>query len=138
MKLYNIRGRLVNKNVSKYLIDWDKKSRSKLQFKAKQFLRPFWENHVVYEEFPVFGTRMKVDIVNVTKYIAVEVNGQQHGTFNKFFHGNSRHKYFQSLSRDWKKEEWLEKNSFELIIIEYNEVDGLSKSFIKEKFDISI
>ena len=120
------------------MIDWDKKSRSKLQFKVKQFLKSFWEKHVVYEEFPVLGTRMKVDIVNATKYIAVEVNGQQHGTFNKFFHGNSRHKYFQSLSRDWKKEEWLDKNGFELVIIEYNEVDELSELFIKEKFDISI
>ena len=120
------------------MIDWKKKSRSNLQFKVKQFLKPFWEKHVVYEEFPVFGTRMKVDIVNVTKYIAVEVNGQQHGSFNKFFHNNSRYNYFQSLNRDWKKEEWLEKNSFQVIVIEYNEVDFLTEEFIKEKFDISI
>jgi hypothetical protein len=138
LRLYNIRGRLINKNVSKHLIDWKKKSRSNLQFKVKQFLKPFWEKHVVYEEFPVFGTRMKVDIVNVTKYIAVEVNGQQHGSFNKFFHNNSRYNYFQSLNRDWKKEEWLEKNSFQVIVIEYNEVDFLTEEFIKEKFDISI
>lgn len=137
MRLYNIRGRQVNKNVSRYLIDWDKKSRSNLQFKAKQFLKPFWEKHIVYEEFPVFGTRMKVDIVNVTKFIAVEVNGQQHGSYNKFFH-NSRYGYFQSISRDVKKEEWLEKNGFEVITVEYDEVDSLTEEFIKEKFDISI
>lgn len=137
MRLYNIRGRQVNKNVSRYLIDWDKKSRSNLQFKAKQFLKPFWEKHIVYEEFPVFGTRMKVDIVNVTKFIAVEVNGQQHGSYNKFFH-NSRYGYFQSISRDVKKEEWLEKNGFEVITVEYDEVDFLTEEFIKEKFDISI
>lgn len=137
MRLYNIRGRQVNKNVSRYLIDWDKKSRSNLQFKVKQFLKPFWEKHIVYEEFPVFGTRMKVDIVNVTKFIAVEVNGQQHGSYNKFFH-NSRYGYFQSISRDVKKEEWLEKNGFEVITVEYDEVDFLTEEFIKEKFDISI
>ena len=137
MRLYNIRGRQVNKNVSRYLIDWDKKSRSNLQFKVKQFLKPFWEKQIVYEEFPVFGTRMKVDIVNVTKFIAVEVNGQQHGSYNKFFH-NSRYGYFQSISRDVKKEEWLEKNGFEVITVEYDEVDFLTEEFIKEKFDISI
>ena len=137
MRLYNIRGRQVNKNVSRYLIDWDKKSRSNLQFKVKQFLKPFWEKHIVYEEFPVFGTRMKVDIVNVTKFIAVEVNGQQHGSYNKFFH-NSRYGYFQSISRDVKKEEWLEKNGFEVITVEYDEVDFLTEEFIKEKFDIYI
>ena len=137
MRLYNIRGRLINKNVSKHLIDWKKKSRSNLQFKVKQFLKPFWEKHVVYEEFPVFGTRMKVDIVNVTKYIAVEVNGQQHSSFNKFFH-NSRYGYFQSISRDVKKEDWLEKNGFTLLTIEYDEVGDLTETFIKEKFDISL
>ena len=137
MRLYNIRGRQVNKNVSRYLFDWEKKSRSNLQFRVKQFLKQYWENHIVYEEFPVFGSRMKVDIVNATKYIAVEVNGQQHGSFNKFFH-NSRYGYFQSISRDVKKEEWLEKNGFDLITIEYNEVEDLTEQFIKEKFDISI
>lgn len=137
MRLYNIRGRQVNKNVSRYLIDWEKKSRSNLQFRVKQFLKQYWENHIVYEEFPVFGSRMKVDIVNATKYIAVEVNGQQHGSFNKFFH-NSRYGYFQSISRDVKKEEWLEKNGFDLITIEYDEVEDLTEQFIKEKFDISI
>ena len=137
MKLYNTRGRQVNKNVSRYLIDWEKKSRSNLQFKVKQFLKQYWENHIVYEEFPVFGSRMKVDIVNATKYIAVEVNGQQHGSFNKFFH-NSRYGYFQSISRDVKKEEWLENNGFDLITIEYDEVESLTEEFIREKFDITL
>ncbi len=137
MKLYNTSGRLVNRNVSKCLIDWSGNSRSKLQYKVKQFLKTFWEHHIVYEEFPVFGSRMKVDIVNITKYIAVEVNGQQHSSFNKFFH-NSRYGYFQSISRDVKKEDWLEKNGFTLLTIEYNEVDDLSESFVKEKFDISL
>ena len=67
MKLYDINGRPRSRIVSKYLIDWDKKSKSQLQFKVKQFLRSYWKNHIVYEEFPVYGTRMKVDFVNATK-----------------------------------------------------------------------
>ena len=67
MRLYNIKGRLVSKNVRKYLIDWDKKSRSKVQFKVKKILEPYWKNYVVYEEFPVYGTLLKVDILNATK-----------------------------------------------------------------------
>ena len=84
MRLYNIRGKLQSKSVTKYLVDWDKKSRSKLQFNTKQFFKQYWENHIVYEEFPVYGSRMKVDFINATKKIAVEVNGQQHDEFNKF------------------------------------------------------
>ena len=67
MRLYNIYGRLQNKDVTRFLIKWNKKSRSKVQFAVKIFLQPYWKGHVVYEEFPVFGSRMKVDIVNMTK-----------------------------------------------------------------------
>ena len=38
MRLFNINGRLQKKSVSKYLINWNKKSRSKVQFKTKKFL----------------------------------------------------------------------------------------------------
>jgi len=135
MKLYNVRGRLQNKNVSKYLIDWDGKCRSKIQLKVKQFLKEFWENHVVYEEFPVFGTRLKVDLVNITKRIAVEVQGQQHTTYNKFFHG-SRTGYWKSIKRDVQKDNWLVSNDFHLIEVNYDEVDKLSKSFFEKQFNV--
>ena len=135
MKLYNVRGRLQNKNVSKYLIDWDGKCRSKIQLKVKQFLKEFWENHVVYEEFPVFGTRLKVDLVNITKRIAVEVQGQQHTTYNKFFHG-SRTGYWKSIKRDVQKDNWLVSNDFYLIEVNYDEVDKLSKAFFEKQFNV--
>jgi hypothetical protein len=38
MTLYNIKGRLVKKNVFPYLIDWNGKSKSIIQFQTKQFL----------------------------------------------------------------------------------------------------
>jgi len=138
MRLISITGRMVSRNVSKYLINWDKKSRSKIQFKTKQFLKEYWENHIVYEEFPVYGTRLKVDILNATKKIAIEVNGSQHSSFNKFFHADSRQKFLQSIKRDCKKLEWLELNGFEVIEIEEKEVPLLSYEFIKEQFGIKI
>ena len=138
MRLFNINGRLQKKSVSKYLINWNKKSRSKVQFKTKKFLEPFWKGHIVYEEFPVYGSRMTVDILNATKKLAVEVQGKQHGEFNKFFHSNSRLKYLEGIKRDIKKAEWLENNGFILLEIEENEVDSLSLEFFLEKFGMSI
>ena len=132
MRLYNIHGKLQNKNVRKYLIDWESKSRSKVQTKVKNFLQPHWENHVVYEEFPVYGTRMHVDIVNVTKKIAIEVQGKQHTSFNKFFHNNSRLNYLNSIKRDVQKREWLEKNRFKVIEIEEDEINLLNLEYFKE------
>ena len=107
MRLLNINGKLQKKSVTKYLVDWDKKSRSKIQFTVKQFLKTYWKGQVVYEEFPVYGTKMSVDILNATKKIAIEVQGRQHNEFNKFFHSDSRLKYLESIKRDLKKAEWL-------------------------------
>ena len=138
MRLFNLKGRPINKEVSKYLIKWDKKSRSKIQFKTKQFLKKFWATHIVYEEFPVFGSLMKVDILNATKKISVEVQGDQHEEYNEFFHGGSKHTFYKSLQRDSKKLAWLEKNGYQLIEIKEDEVELLSRAFIKEKFGIDI
>ena len=138
MRLYNVYGKLQSKNVTKFLIDWEGKSRSKLQFKAKQFFKTVWENQIVYEEFPVFGSRMKVDFLNATKKIAIEVNGPQHSSFNKFFHNNSRMKYLDSLKRDHEKSLWLEQNNFTLVELEKKDVEMLSRELLCEKFKIII
>lgn len=136
MKLYNIYGKAVSKNVSGYLIDWDKPSRSKIQFKTKQFLKQYWKNHIVYEEFPVYGSLLKVDFINVTRKIAVEVHGPQHSSFNKFFHGESRLNYLKSIKRDVAKENWLTLNKFILVEVYHDQVDELNEKFFKEKYNI--
>ena len=138
MRLYNIHGRPQNKSVSKYLINWNKKSRSKLQKRAKDFFKPYWIAHVVYEEFPVYGTRLKVDILNATIKVAIEVNGPQHSSFNKFFHNNSRSKYLDSIKRDYQKRVWLENNNYKLVELEEKDVKNLSKKFLREKFKVHL
>ena len=138
MRLLNINGKLVNKNVRNYEIDWYGKCRSKLQFKFKQFFYPYWKNHIVYEEFPVYGSMLKVDLLNATKKIAVEIQGNQHESFNKFFHDNSRLKYLQSIKRDVKKEKWLEMNGFKFLELYENDLKNLSPQYIEEKCGLLI
>ena len=138
MRLYNVYGKLQSKQVTRFLVNWDKPCRSKVQFKTKQFLKKFWENQVVYEEFPVYGTKMKVDILNATKKIAVEVQGNQHVSFNKFFHNNSRLKYLESIKRDAQKAQWLEKNGYTLVEIHEKEVESLNKEFFLNNFNIAL
>ena len=138
MKLYDITGRLVNRNVGRYKIDWDAACRSKFQFEVKQFFKSFWFGQICYEEFPVYGTRMKVDLINMTKRIAVEVQGAQHDEFNKFFHNNSRATYLRSITRDSDKRKWLENNDFKVLEILPKDLPELSRKYIKEKFSVSI
>ena len=138
MRLFDIQGRSVSKNVSKYLVDWSKPCRSKIQTKVKNFFEDYWCNHICYEEFPVFGSRMKVDLVNMTKKIAVEVQGEQHDSFNKFFHNNSRSNYLKSIIRDQEKYKWLEMNNFKILEIKKEDLPHLNRSYICKTFGIDI
>jgi len=138
VKLYDIKGRLVNKSVAKYRIKWDAGCRSNFQYEVKQFFKTYWYGQICYEEFPVYGTRMKVDLINMTKRIAVEVQGAQHEEFNKFFHNNSRANYLKSITRDHDKVVWLENNNFKILEIFEADLASLSKEYIFDKFEISI
>ena len=138
MKLYDIKGRLVNKSVTKYRIKWDAECRSNFQYEVKQFFKTYWNGQICYEEFPVYGTRMKVDLINMTKRIAVEVQGAQHEEFNKFFHNNSRANYLSSIKRDYDKRVWLESNDFKVLEVFEEDLPSLSKKYIMQKFEISI
>ena len=135
MRLYNIHGKLQSKIVTKYLIDWDAKSRSKIQFKVKKFLKKYWKNHVVFEEFPVAGTRLSIDFYNANKKIAVEVQGSQHTKYNSFFHGGHKNNYLEQLKRDEMKFKFCELNEIQLIEIYDKYIINLS---LFKKFDVSL
>ncbi len=104
------------KNAKKYLIDWEKQSKSKFQFSVKEFLYPYWRTDIVFEELKIVGTRLSFDFYNANKKIAVEVQGEQHTKYVKFFHGN-RFKYLEQLKRDDKKFRFCEVNDITLVEI---------------------
>lgn len=115
----------------KYLIDWDGKSRSKIQFSVKSFLKEFWSKKIVFEEFPVAGTRLSFDIFNASEKIAIEVQGQQHTKYTPFFHGKNKYNYINQLFRDKEKFDFCKLNEIKLIEIYYS--DKVSKELFKEQ-----
>tara|TARA_Y100000592_G_C5298356_1_gene234262 strand:- start:203 stop:616 length:414 start_codon:yes stop_codon:yes gene_type:complete len=108
-------------NAKKYLIDWKGKSRSKIQFAVKHFLSRYWVNKVVFEEFPMAGTRLSFDIYNANDKIAIEVQGQQHTKYTPFFHGKYKINYIDQLRRDKQKLDFCELNSIKLVEVYYND-----------------
>lgn len=104
------------KNINRYMIDWEKPSRSKFQTNVKNFLKKYWFQNVVFEEMPIVGTRMSLDLYNANKRIAIEVQGRQHQSFVKHFHGNLLNFKYQ-LDRDQKKESFCSRNDITLITI---------------------
>ena len=121
------------KNVKKRIIDWGAPSKSKRQREVKKFLKKYWKNHVVFEEFPVAGTRLSIDFYNANKKIAVEVQGSQHTKYNSFFHGGHKNNYLEQLKRDEMKFKFCELNEIRLIEIYDGDIINLS---LFKKFDV--
>jgi len=113
----------------RYIIDWGGKSRSKLQFGVKEFLLPYWSGDVVFEEFPVVGTKLTLDFYNANKKIAVEVQGAQHLKYTPFFHGASKSTFLGQIRRDDMKQSFCELNK--IILVEIYSKDILSEELFK-------
>ncbi len=135
MKFKTLSGKIKTINITRHIASLDKKSRSKFQYNVKQFfLENGWSKHLVCEELPVAGTRMTIDLINLSKKIAVEVHGSQHSKMNKFFHRNV-FDFQDQMIRDDQKREYLELNGFKLVEIWEKDMP-LTKESVKEKFGI--
>ena len=123
------------KKAKNFLIDWDGSSRSKIQYNTKQFLKKYWSNHIVFEEFPVAGTKLSLDFYNANKKVAVEVQGKQHTKYVPFFHGKNKINYINQLKRDQDKLKFCELNDIQLI--EIYEEDKLNEKLF-ENFGVNL
>lgn len=115
------------------MISWDESSLSDFQFKVKQFLKPFWQTHVVAEELLMAGTRSKIDLFNSTKKVAIECDGKQHLVYSDFMHQKSRSNYLAQKRRDAAKERWCELNGISLVRIKESDLKSLSRDWFKER-----
>lgn len=98
-----------------YILQWDKPSRSKRQYKVKQFLKKYWENDFVFEEFPMVGTRLSFDFYNSTRNIIVEVQGEQHLKHTPFFHGKAKSQFVSQIRRDNDKLNFCKLNKIPMV-----------------------
>ena len=137
MTILDLKGRSVKKNFNKYLIQWGKQSASKSQFQVKQFLKQYWQYDIVFEEFPVPGTKLRMDFYNANKRIAVEYNGEQHDKYVPFFHGG-RAGFLGSINRDMQKLDFCTVNSITQIELTPSDLKDLSKELVKNKFGIDL
>lgn len=103
------------KAAKKYLIEWDAPSKSKVQTSVKQYLKKYWDQDIVFEEFPVVGTRMTFDFYNATQNIIIEVQGKQHTKFIPFMHANSKINYLKQLKRDDDKLRFCDINDIKFV-----------------------
>lgn len=96
-------------------IDWNGKSKSKLQKDCKSILFLYWNGDNVSEELKMPGQRLFFDFVNFHKKIIVESSGEQHFKYNKFFHNKNIFNLVASKKRDENKRKFAELNEFTFI-----------------------
>jgi len=110
----------------RYLIKWEENSKSSFQKRVKLSLKEYWLHDVVFEEFPVAGTKMAFDFYNSSKKIVVEAHGKQHGEYTPFFHNKNISNFISQLRRDSKKEDFCKINGLEFLEI-YDNKDDFEK-----------
>jgi len=139
VKFTTLTNHTVTDNIYKKTIDWDAPCRSKFQFRVSQFFRQFWSGDICCAEWKIPRKRLFVDLINFTKKIAVEISGEQHRSFKKaeFFHKN-RMNFLRSLKRDSHKQDFLELNNFNLIVIFPEDEKKLSLEWIRDEFSVDI
>lgn len=138
MKFIRLNGdKEQNVNIQKYLINWDKKV-SAPQQKTKDFLRPYWSRFIVLEEFRIPGSLFRCDLMNLTTRTIVEVSPSGSHSFNPFFHHTRSTGFIRTVKSDIQKQEWAEKNKFQLVSLGDVELKNLTKEMFKTQFDIDL
>ncbi len=130
--------KLVSLSYKKYAIDWQTDGASKIEVKFRDLIFPFWKNRIVLFQPRIPGSLLRLDFLCVNNRICVEIDGEQHGSFNKHFHNNSRNTYLASIKRDLGKEKWLESNNIRLVRLNKEDLDNFSIKYVEDKTGISL
>ena len=139
MKVWNFKGKnQVLIRTHEYLIDWKKDGASKLETRFKELIFPFWGGQIVLEQLRIPGSLLRIDFLNCTKRLAVEINGPQHDEFNPHFHRGSPVNFRASIRRDMKKILWCEANNIQVLELIEEDLGYFSPKYIQEKFNVDI
>jgi ribosomal protein S26 len=111
-----------------------RKSRSKIQNMIGDTLQEIFPNATIIEEFVIPKTKLSVDFFIPHCMLAIEVQGEQHDKYVKFFHG-SRKGFIKQQQRDHVKTLWCDMNDIKKLEIRNNvDKDSLIR-LINEFYD---
>lgn len=101
--------------------------RSKPHEKVKELLESIFPYDRIIEEVSLPGTKhqhrkstLRADFFLPNRNLIVEIHGEQHYTFNRFFFKNKL-EFFRAQARDRDKKEWCRLNDITLIELKHDE-----------------
>ena len=127
MTLISTSGREIKINLVK-ASKMRRTSTSKGQRNVGRILTDWLPGIMHYEDFSVDG--MYLDFFLPAIFLAIEVDGEQHDTFNKFFHKDGKG-FSNSIRRDERKEEFCELN--EITLVHFNSEEALNEDLVIER-----
>lgn len=96
---------------------------SQLHLQGMKLLSEMFPFSRLYQEVSLPSTRLFADIMILPDRIIVELNGRQHLHFVPHFH-KTKSGFLKAQYKDRQKEEWVEKNGFTLIKLNWDEIDN--------------
>lgn len=118
MRMFDINGKMVKVDIRESRHPVKARSRSLLQGEVGQVLVERFPRQTVLEDFTIPGSRLSVDFFMPNAGIVIEIDGRQHSEYIPFFHGDRNQlKFSDQITRDMKKQQWCDYNSFTMIRI---------------------
>lgn len=130
MKFLNINGQEYSISVEQYRKE---RAVSKPAREARSLLRQLFPCDQILEEVPIKTGRqtLYIDFFLPARQLVVEVNGEQHRTFNNF-HYTDKHQFLKAKLNDKNKKEWCLINKLDLVVLDDNRQDEW-ESLISER-----
>jgi hypothetical protein len=133
VKIKNIFGKEVNASFKKYRINWDRVI-SKPQKRVKDIICPYWFGQDVYEELCIPSSKLRIDLINLSMGVVIEVSPLQHQQYNEFLHG-SRLNFLSAQKRDLQKVDWCEVNNFRYVEIDEEDLKLIDEEILNKILD---
>jgi len=138
VRIVGLNGREYNLNLQKYHSN-DRAKKSFYHIAAEGVIKDVFRGYNVYEEVKLPGSTkpskrsvLYLDFLVPNAKIAIEVHGQQHFKFVKFFH-KTRAGFAQAKGRDRDKQEWCNVNGIELVVFRFDE----DPEYWREKLELA-
>ena len=114
MKFNSTSGRIITVNLENAARSKRPENASSPQRHVREVLTKLFPGIIFYEDFYVDG--LFLDFFGPSLQIVIEVDGDQHDKFNKFFHRNGAG-FTRHALRDGRKEQFCEINNITLVRI---------------------
>lgn len=126
MQVVDLDGNSYNWQLLGGISKGSKNNKSSLHLKARELIHHLFPTLPILEEVSINirrGETLYLDFYIPLTKKCIEVHGEQHYTFSRFYHGSILG-FMKQKKRDREKQEWCEINGIDYIELPFNQQDN--------------